>query len=251
MALITVGSIGDFSVVPLPSAKKALANAKRVDTFSVLAEVTNKTPANSFDFAVSANRRGLALQSLQLKKEFQNFLAKLFKKTSKIYFLAWAWDMSGLSSYPGQNADAGSCLIPLKGGDLREFIGAGAVLFPPRTITAGLALRMQIWESSQGLRHFGEKMEKITSAIQQSELNTALLSLAASAGIATGGAAGAIALIEPAALELAKRIGGILKEAKDDAVDYFEGYFPAADSWSEGRETHQGNGSKIVLNRLI
>jgi hypothetical protein len=119
------------------------------------------------------------------------------------------------------------------------------------SITAGLALRMQIWESSQGLRHFGEKMEKVTSAIQQSELNTALLSLVASAGVATGGAAGAIALIEPAALELAKRIGGILKEAKDDAVDYFEGYFPAADSWSEGRETHQGNGSKIVLNRLI
>ena len=141
MALITVGSIGDFSVVPLQPAKKVLANPKRVDTFSVLAEVTNAVPANSFDFAVSTDRRGLALYSLQLKKQFQNFLARLFKKTSKIYFLAWAWDMSGLSSYPGQTAEADTCLIPLKGGDLREFIGSGAVLFPPRTITAGLALK--------------------------------------------------------------------------------------------------------------
>jgi len=250
MALITVGSMGDFSVVPLARAKKALANARRVDSFSVLAEVARETPANAFDFAVSAEPRGLALQSLQLKREFQNFLARLFKKTSKIFFLAWAWDMTSLSAYPGDKADPRSCLIPLKGGDLREFIGAGAVLFPPRQITAGLALRIQIWESSAGMKHFGEKMEKVTAAIQESKLNTALVGLAAGAGVATGGAAGAIALVEPAALELAKRIGGILKEAKDDAVDYFEGYFPASDPWAKGRETHQGNGSKIVLNRL-
>jgi hypothetical protein len=251
MALITVGSIGDFSVVPLPQAKKALPNLKRVDSFSVLAEVTKEVPATAFSFATSRERRGLALKSLQLRKEFQNFLSRLFGRTSKIYFLAWAWDMTGLSHYPGKDADPDSCLIKLKGGDLREFIAAGAVLFPPRLITAGLALRIQIWESSGGLRHFGSKMEKVTEAIQQSDLNTALLGLAAGAGVATAGASAAIAAVEPAALELAKRVGAILKDAKDDAVDYFEGYYPAADAWSKGSETHQGNGSRIVLNRLV
>jgi hypothetical protein len=110
MALISVGSIGNFSVVARPSAMKKLAAAARIKTFAVLAEVSDQVPVKAFDFAVSKNRRGLALQSLQLKKDFQNFVARLFRRSSKIFFLAWAWDMSGLCSYPGENARSG--LLP-------------------------------------------------------------------------------------------------------------------------------------------
>lgn len=248
MALIKVGSLDDFSVVALESAAKALSHAKRVDTFSVLAEVSNKAPQKSFDFRVSKDHRGLALQSLQLKKEFQTFLARLFNKKSKIYFLAWAWDMASLSHYPGMNADPSSCLIPLKAGELREFIGAGAVLFPPRPISAGLALRVQIWESHQKLRDFGKVMSKIASAIDGSDLSTILIGLAAAP--ATGGASAAISLMAPAAQKLAQAVGDILKESADDVVDYFEGYFPAAEPWPTGSERHNGQGTTIVLKRL-
>jgi hypothetical protein len=90
----------------------------------------------------------------------------------------------------------------------------------------------------------------VASTIKGSELNTALLALAAGSGVATGGASGALALIEPAALELAKLIGEILAESADEAVDYFEGYFPASDPWRTGPDKHDGQGSTIVLNRL-
>jgi hypothetical protein len=250
MALISVGSIGKFSVVARPAAMKKLEAAGRIKTFSVLAEVSGPEPVKGFDFAVSKNRRGLALQSLQLKKEFQDFVARLFHRSSKLYFLAWAWDMSGLRYYPGETADPGSCLIPLKGGELREFIGAGAILFEPRPITAGLALRIQIWESKGGRRKFGEVMAKVASTIKESDLNTALLGLATGAAAATGGAAGAFALVEPAALELAKIIGEILAKSADESVDYFEGYFPATDPWPKDPGKYDGHGSTIVLNRM-
>lgn len=250
MALIRVGSIGDFSVIPLGIAIKKLPAARQINTFSVLSEVKSQLPPRAFDFAVSKNDRGLTLKSLQLKKDFGNFISRLFKATSKIYFLAWAWDMSGLSFYPGSAAAPSSCLIPLKGGELREFIGSGALLFPPRKITAGLALRMQIWASRGRQRKFGKVMEEVASTIQGSDLNTALLGLAGGAGVATGGAAGALALVEPAALELAKLIGKILAEADDEFVDYFEGYFPAKEPWTKGPAKYPGQGSTLVLNRL-
>jgi len=250
MALIQVGSLGEFSVVPLETAMKKLPAAQRIDTFSVLSQVTSQLPPLAFDFAVSRNERGLTLKSLQLKKEFGNFISRLFNATSKIYFLAWAWDISGLSFYPGPAAAPSSCLIPLKGGEIREFIGSGALLFPPRKITAGLALRMQIWASRGKQRKFGKVMEEVASTIQGSELNTVLLGMAGGAGVATGGVAGALALVEPAALELAKLIGQILAKAEDEFVDYFEGYFPAKEPWTKGAARYSGKGSTLVLNRL-
>jgi hypothetical protein len=248
MALIKYRSLGDFSVAP--TAKATIPSAEQIDSISVLAEVTRAAPPDSFDFLTSKDRRGLALHTLQLKSEFQSFLQRLFNMDSDIYFLAWAWDMSGLQHYPGANADPSLCLIPLKGGQLREFIGVGAVLFPPRPIRAGLALRIQIWESRQKRKEFGKLMAKIASTIKGSDLNTLLITLAAGASGATGGASGVLATVEPAALELAKLIGDILANSSDDFVDYFEGYFPASESWNASPAEYEGKGSTIVLNRL-
>lgn len=251
MALIKVGSLDDFSVVPSEAAEKVLPLAKEIDTFSVLAEITNTAPANSFNFLVSEDRRGLALQSLQLNSQFQNFLARLFSTTSEIYFLAWAWDMAGLVQYPGANGNANSCLIPLKAGQLREFASAesaGIVLFPPRQISAGLSLRIQVWESRQNVRNFGDVMNKVASAIDGSELKTILAGLVAAP--ATGGASAILALVAPAAQKLAQAVGEILKNYADDFVDYFEGYFPAAKPWQLGPYQESGKGATLVLNRL-
>src|SRR5439155_9779501 len=101
--------------------------------------------AETFEYASSSEPRGFALQSLRLSKDAQGLFARVFDATSDIYFLAWTWDFSGepIVSYPDASATADKVLIPMKGGSIREFLGAGVVLFPARLVKAGIALRMQ------------------------------------------------------------------------------------------------------------
>ncbi len=248
MALITDGSLTQFSVEPTDAALASLPEADQVDNFGVLAEVTREAPAEVFRFAVSPDARGLAVATLRLEKGFQSFLARFLHRTSNVYFLAWCWDLSGsaASLYPGPTADPTSVLIPIKGGEVREFIGEGAVLFPPRPVTAGLAMRMQIWESAQGTRQFGKTLSSVAQTIQQSKLNTLLTLIATATGVATA----TVALVEQAALELGKAIGDILQASSDDYVDFYEGYFPASQPWTTRQTSSRGHASEIVLNRF-
>ena len=248
MPIITTGSLSDFSITPTAAAYESIAAADDVDTFGVLAEITRDAPANLFKFDVSAEHRGLAMASLRLDPGFQNFLARLFKKTSDIYFLAWCWDMSGepATVYPGAAAAPTSVLIPMKAGSIREFIGAGALLFPARAVTAGLAVRVQIWESAQGTRDFGKTLSTVADAIQKSELNSLLTVIGTLTGVATA----TVALIEQAALELGKVIGNVLQASSDDYVDFYEGYFPAAAPWVHGNVSYSGTSSQITLNQF-
>jgi hypothetical protein len=248
MAIITSGSLAEFSVEPTKEAHKSVAAADQVDNFGVLAEVAREAPADVFRFAISPEARGLAVARLRLDKDFQSFLARLFHKTSDVYFLAWCWDLSGIptSMYPGAAADASSALIPMRGGEVREFIGAGAALFPARPVTAGLAARIQIWESARGTRDFGQTLSTVADTIQKSKLNSLLTLIATATGVASA----TVALVEQAALELAKVIGGVLQASSDDYVDFYEGYFPAAAPWTDGETAYQGRASEIVLNRF-
>jgi hypothetical protein len=248
MAIITVGSLSDFSLTPTARAVDTLAAAADVDSFGTLAEVTREAPADLFQYAVSPEARGVAAARLLLDKGFQNFLARMFHKTSKVYFLAWCWDMSGapVSMYPGVVADPSSALIPMRGGEAREFIGSGAVLFPPRSVAAGLSTRIQIWESAKGTRDFGQTPSTVADTIQKSKLNSLLTLIA----MATGVASATVALVEQASLELAKVIGDVLKAISDDYVDFYEGYFPAALPWTAGQTTYRGHASEIVLNQF-
>jgi len=248
MALITTGSLAQFSVEPTDAALESVPGADQVDNFGVLAEVTREAPAQVFRFTVSPEQRGLAVASLRLEKGFQSFLARLFHKTSDVYFLAWCWDLSGSPAalYPGTTADPASALIPMRGGEVREFIGAGALLFPARQVTSGLAVRMQIWESAQGTRQFGQTLSTVAETIQQSKLNSLLTLIATVTGVATA----TIALVEQAALELGKVVGDVLKASSDDYVDFYEGYFPASEPWTDGQSTYRGNASEIALSRF-
>ncbi|MBC9729674.1 hypothetical protein [Streptomyces sp. TRM68367] len=245
MALISVGSIKDFSVEPTPEAPGAITE---VDTFGALAEVSTETPANTYRFRESATPRGLAVASIRLESGFQSFLARLFHRTSDVYFVAWCWDLSGepISLYPPTGAGVDKCLIPMRGGDVREFMGAGTVLFPARRVTAGIGARVQVWESKQGTRDFGSSMAAVSEQIQQSELNSWLTLI----GSMVDPTAATIALIEEAALKLGKVIGTALKAASDDYVDFYEGYFPASAPWTAGKETYKGIDSELELSRF-
>jgi len=248
MALIQRGSLDNFSAKVAASRRATRPALGALRTLGALAEATRAVQPTPLEFDVSTSPRGLALKSLKLTQGFEGFLQDLLDPTNEVYFLAWSWDLSGQPAvqYPGANPSAESCIIPLKVGQVREFLGAGIALFPARQITAGLALRIMIWESDQGARDFGKALSGVAEAVKGSKLNNlfSLISLAGGATTAT------VALIKDAAVELADVIGKVLQTMSDDYVDFYEGYYPAAEPWTGGDEAHQGNASEITLTRL-
>jgi hypothetical protein len=255
MAIITTGSLNDFSIRPsvgtfwtsdYASPRTAIGGDTTDDATSEASPDSSATDA--VEFERSAGKRGLALARLRLDADFQSFLKRLLKKTSDVYFLAWCWDLSGqpTSVYPGSAATPESALIPMRGGDVREFMGAGTLLFPARTITAGLAVRLQIWESKQNTRDFGKTLSTVAEAIQSSELNDLLTVIATATSVPTA----TVAAIEQAALALGKVVGQVLQKQSDDHVDFYEGYFPATDRWTSGEVSYSGSASEIALNRF-
>lgn len=246
MAIIRRGDFGAFFVQPSAGTLRDQPETVDLDTLDVLSEVSSVVAGEPLEFGRSVQARGLALGQLTLNKGFQSFLTRLFRQTSKVYFLSWAWDLSGSGPflYPGTVAPAS--LIPLRDEETREFIGQGAVLFPARTVTAGLAFRMQLWESNKGAREFGATMKEVSDAVTGSELSQLLAGVATLTGV-PGATMTAIAM---AAAELGGLIGGILARRGDDYADFFEGYFSASEEWLKGEERHKGHASEIVLVRM-
>ena len=211
----------------------------------MLKEITRTVEPDSFELITSNESRGLTLKSIFLTEGFEGMLGNLFNTTNEVYFIAWAWDLSGKSIilYPGEGFKPEDVMIRLKAGRLREFIGEGINLFPKRKIKGGLAIRIQIWESDQEIRNFGKTLEETANTIQNSQLNN-LLSLISTASGVSGAT---ITLIEQASIELAKLIGTILKANGNDYVDFFEGYYASDDTWVKEEEEYEGNSSKITL----
>jgi hypothetical protein len=247
MALIKVGNMNDFSVSAKKKVLKNQPRFKNIATFKELKEISIESEPNSFELITSEEKRGLALKGIKLTKDFEGFLKNVFNPTNEIYFIAWAWDMSGekVNQYPGENVNAETVLIPLKAGKLREFIGEGINLFPKRKVTGGIAIRIQLWESDDEVRSFGKTLSATTKAIEKSELNQ-LLSLIATGTVVSGAT---INLVKNAAIELSKVIGTILQANGDDYVDFFEGYYASDQTWSANDETYNGNASLITLRK--
>lgn len=264
MALITTGSINDFNIQPLPFTKLEglqkektaeklyqkgieVSQLKNISTISELNEISRVIPGESFQFATSEEPRGVALKSVELTKNFDTFLRGIFNPANEIYFVAWAWDLSGeaVYQYPGEGFNAQDLVFKIKAGSIREFIGQGINLFPKREVTGGIALRIQIWESDEEIRQFGKVLSEVADSIQKSKLNN-LLSLIAS-GLGAPGAT--VSLVKDAALELAGIISTILKANSNDYVDFFEGYYAADQQWTAGEDMYAGNSSVLTLDK--
>jgi hypothetical protein len=260
MALIRHGSFEDLSIgvqrqplglrVTQPSPMPVPIDLN-IRNLSEAVEFTRAFQPLPITLGVSTTPRGLALHSLKLTKGFEGFLQKVFihKKENNVYFLAWSWDLSGapVVEYPGGGGPSKSCIIPLTVGAVREFLGAGTVLFPARPVTAGLATRIMLWESDQEDREFGKTLTTVAHAIKASTLNSVLSLIATGLGTAVAG----VTLVKDAALELADIVGKILQASGDDYVDFYEGYYPTSATWTPGNEVHQGNASEIVLARFV
>jgi hypothetical protein len=247
MALIKFGSISDFSVTAKKEEVKKNENIKNVKNFNELSQISRSVNPDSFELITSIDKRGLYLKKLKLEKGFGGFLNNLFNSTHNIYFIAWAWDLSGeaVNLYPGKDVEAEAVLIPMKGRNLREFLGDGIVLFPKRKVKGGIAVRIQVWESDKEIRHFGKAVSDTANAIKNSKLNN-LLSLIS---IGTGVSGVTISLVKDAAIELGGIIGTILQSNGDDYVDFFEGYFASDQEWTLKDEVYKGNSSQLTLEK--
>jgi hypothetical protein len=247
MALIKVGSINDFAVNVNDAAKRKKPFLKGIHTFSALNEISRDVPPDSFDLITSEEQRGVGLKSIMLNEGFEGFLEKFLNPTNEIYFIAWAWDLSGqpINQYPGAGVNHQNVIIPMKVGSVREFIGQGINLFPKRQVKGGIAIRIQLWECDEKVRSFGKAMTETADAIEKSKLNN-LLSLIS---LTTGVAGATITLIKEASIELAKVIGIILQTNGDDYVDFYEGYYASDQIWTSGNETYHGNSSVLTLDK--
>lgn len=247
MALIKVGSINSFAVETSKIVKKQKPFLNGINTFSTMSEVSKDIPPDSFEFVTSSEKRGVGLKSIQLTEGFEGFLQKFLDPNNELYFIAWAWDLSGqnIFQYPGKNVSEQDVQIPIKVGKIREFIGQGINLFPKQMVKGGISIRIQLWESDKKTRNFGKVMSETADAIKKSKLNN-LLSLIS---LTTGVAGATVTMIKEASFELAKVIGIILQANGDDYVDFFEGYYAADQNWDLGDDPYEGNSAILTLNK--
>ena len=262
MAIIQHGSFGDIPVTFKEDAIAKMANAaslRRLDKVSLVQQAIRSIQPETLVIPESIDRRGLALKSITLKKDFEGFIEKLFKdfnNQNDIYFVAWVWDLSGeppvLFPSPDSigNFDPQKCIFPVKVSEERTFGGVGINLLGKRKIVGGINVRMQIWESDRRTSDFGKAMTAVANTVKNSQFSLDLISLAV--GFATGGVTTApINLIAKASADLASAVGGILQAQSDDYVDFFEGYYPIDYEWKPGQElTEEGHACKLVFTML-
>jgi len=248
MSLIRHGSLDAFAATVVAPESAGLPNLGRLRTFSDVGEAIRAVQPAMLELPASSESRGLALKSLKLTQGFEGFLQNMFNPTNNVYFLAWSWDLSGapIVEYPGSTATDRTCLVPMKVGQVREFLGAGVALFPARQVTSGLATRIMLWESDQSTRDFGKAMSDVAKTVKVSKLSNLLSVLSLTLGATTT----TVTLIKDAVVELADAIGKVLQANSDDYVDFYEGYYPVAEPWTIGDEMHRGNASEIAIARL-
>jgi hypothetical protein len=246
MALIKKGSLNDFAVKANYKIASSIPELKGITTLAAAGEVRRdlEEKKDTFELITSKDKRGISIKNLMLKKGFEGFLENIFDKDNEIYFVAWAWDFSGVpvEMYPGANFNPNDVLIKLRAGKVTEFMGSGINLFSKRKVKGGIAVRIQIWENDSDVRDAGETMVKLADTIENSKLNT-VLSTIGKLGIQ----AATISLVKDAALELTKVVGKILESNKNDYVDFYEGYFPSDEVWKTGNEKYSQNSSEITL----
>lgn len=257
MALIQVGTVSDFALRTLePSGAPdvevdvGVGVAVREERFDTLGEVVTSAQADQYGAVITDSPRGLAVSKILLRPGLRDWLSRFLHRSVPVYFLAWAWDLSGnpIEVYPAAVGREQNCTIPV-GKKIREvtFMGAGAPLFQPRQVHAGIALRVQLWQSRGGTRSVGSTLGEVARVLNSRELRAALVMLAAGTGV-PGAALGTVVAL---AGQAAEGVGNVLKESGDRFIDYFEGYFPASDPWSAGEDgPHVHDKTEITLRRL-
>jgi hypothetical protein len=245
MAIIRQRSFGDFTVRLPTKLAERVAGGATLNRIDLLEQVTADVQPAEVEVEQSPGPRGIAMKSLKLTREFESFMKRLFSHDNDVYFVSIAYDISREQPvlHPPKGASRDDAVIEIAAGDTRQFGGEGALIFPQRKVSAGIAVRLHLWESDKSQRNFGKALEEVVKVVDESKL-TSTLKLVALAG---GPTTATLAVVEEAAVELSKVVAAVLKSNSDDYVDFFEGYYPVSIPWDR-TEHLVGHGSEIDLS---
>lgn len=189
-----------------------------------LPEMSFEIEPIKIDLLKSATKWSLNLQSISLYENFEGLLANLFgliRPNNEIYFTSIAWDYSGEKPfiYPPKGSKGEDCMLKMKEGTKKVFMGNGVNLFPARQVVGALNIVIIVYECDQDVQKLGEQFVKIHELIDNSKLTSIIKTISINPGFAVG------VTVAEAVTQLLGVIGGLMKQNTDDFVDLFEGSF--------------------------
>lgn len=192
-------------------------------------------------------RRGLTLAEVTLNTGHE-FLNDLFKKQdNEIFFITTALDLSGTPPfvYPEDPATAGQSWVPLRVGETyKATLGEGIPLFPLREVTGGIAVTIIVGESDLGQQELGKVLVAASEAVKNDDTLLGVVKK-----LLTDPTSVAIDTVLGALGKVAGSVGTVLKEADNESVGLFRGFFLATGSW-EGKLQESQRGATVRLREL-
>jgi hypothetical protein len=214
-----------------------------MEFISVLSDELKTVAPDAYVYAPSEGPRGIALQTVTLRREAQGFFRKLFHIRTKVYVLSLAWHIDADPIVIRPPSGVPPISLRLRVLQSRRFLGEGTEVFPARTIRGGIGVQIQLWESRQAIRDFGAVMSEIEAESSASHLYD-ILAVAAATAIAQPTAA---PFFDEAAKVLAGSVVKILENRGDKALDVFGGFYDARGPWHRLDE-YSGDGVDVTLN---
>lgn len=208
---------------------------------------TGMVPLGEANPALPTTNAPLAvyLRDLRLNKSFDFSL--FGDAVNELYVVTIAWDLSGKPPVIFPPKSVSDDRMPphltydAKAGTSVSFVGDGIQVWPSQPVTGGLYVRIVVIESDSDVRAAGQRLANARSAIEKSELVSALAMLAAAP------TAGSIAGIGAAADALLGTVATILQSKDDDLVAVFDGTFGADSGLTTGQKHYEQLGATVDL----
>jgi hypothetical protein len=232
MALIKVNRFEDIGVTLSPETKTRIKGlglekaAPKVLSLDDARELRDDIKPAKVENFVSDEKWGLYLKRFSLNQNFEFFLTP--QQDNEIFFTSFAWDYNGEEPvvYPPKGVDLDAYKFKIKPQGVREFLGDGVNLRPPRKVAGALNLAIIVYEHDGDVRHLGETLIKIHDAVGNSTLTSIITAIPSPAVIPIA--------VGPAVLELIDVIGGLMAGNENDWVDTLQG------SWGTDKEQEPG-----------
>ncbi|MGP4002919.1 hypothetical protein [Streptomyces sp. 8N706] len=209
--------------------------------FTVLREVTRELQPVPLTFSSTAEERGVTLTRLRLTTGSRVMLRRVADEEAPLHILAWSWDLSGDGPLvnPVPEEDLSRWTVPFRKTE-RRLDDAPLELVPRRRVIGCQSVRVILWQSDRG-DDPRTVIDQVREAMRHSRLAAALSALA-TAETTMMTAVG----VREAAGELGREIAPVLRALCSDYVDFFEGFYPAAEN-AAGTEHFTGYHSELSL----
>lgn len=242
MPLISHGSLTAFSAIASGAAATD-AGLTGVLPCAVLREAARAYQPVPLAFAPSPSPLRLELTELGLAPPVRAMMPRLSDRDAPLHVLAWYWDLSGQSPtvVPVGEIDAKRWQLDLDHAGGRVLAERALTIHPTSTVVGGLAVRILLWQAGPELAP-SALVAAISDALHHARLADTLATVAAS----TRRTVTAVSMVAEAAAALGPEVAPTLRLLCPDYLDFFEGFFPAADL-VEGVREFRGYHSGLSL----